>query len=51
MKKLALAAMAAMITVPTIMPAPVMAQERVYRGHHHRYHYRCKRSSGTTGIR
>ena len=49
MKKLALAAMAAMITVPTLVPAPVMAQERVYRGHHHRYHYRCKRSSGTTG--
>jgi uncharacterized protein YcfJ len=26
-----------------------MAQERVYKGQHHRHHYRCKRSSGTTG--
>jgi uncharacterized protein YcfJ len=49
MKKLALAAMAAMITVPTVMPAPVTAQERVYNGRHHRHHYRCKRSKGTTG--
>lgn len=47
--KLAIAMLMAAITAPTIVPAPVMAQERVYQGRHHHYRYRCKRSKGTTG--
>jgi hypothetical protein len=54
--KLAFAALAAMIAVPT-MTAPVSAQDydhhynrdREYRGHGDRYYEHCKRSSGTTG--
>ena len=45
--KLAAAAMALMITVPAIAP-PALAQ--THRTYHGRSHYRCKRSSGTTGL-
>lgn len=53
MKKIMLAALAAAVTVPTIAPEAAFARhrdERVYRGDSHRYQYRCKRSSGTTGL-
>jgi outer membrane lipoprotein SlyB len=52
-KQAALLALGAMITVGTVVPEPVFAQtqERVYQGRtHHHYRYRCKRSSGTTGL-
>jgi uncharacterized protein YcfJ len=52
-KQAALLALGAMITVGTVVPEPVFAQtqERVYQGHNrHHYRYRCKRSSGTTGL-
>lgn len=54
--KLALAALAAMIAVPTALPAPVLAhgagyngEGRTYHGRNGRYRYRCRHSNGTTG--
>ena len=44
--KLAAAGMALMMT-GTAMAPPVLAQTHTYHG---RSHYRCKRSSGTTGL-
>ncbi len=55
MKKIALAAMAAIVAVPTALPAPAMARHHYYndnRSYHGRdgdYRYHCKRSNGTTG--
>jgi len=58
MKKLVLAVLAAAVTVPTVAPT-VVAQGNgyyrdrdghSYRGRNGRYRYRCKRSSGTTGL-
>lgn len=50
-KQAALLALGAMISVATVVPDPAFAQERVYQGHHHHhYRYRCKPSSGTTGL-
>jgi hypothetical protein len=40
----------AAVTVPAALPSPAIAAERVYHGSAHRYHYRCKRSSGRTGL-
>ena len=51
--KLMLAALSAAMVVPALVPAPAMAQSSQYRryhGHDNRYAYRCKRSSGTTGL-
>lgn len=45
--KLTAAAMALMISIPAVM-APASAQTR--DTYHGRSHYRCKRSSGTTGL-
>lgn len=55
MKKLMLAALAAAITVPAVAPQVAFARDRdrdgrVYRGDDRRYEYRCKKSSGTTGL-
>ena len=44
---LATAAMASLIAPVTV---PTAAEARTYHGSHHYYHYRCKRSSGTTGL-
>jgi uncharacterized protein YcfJ len=53
--KIIMAAIAASLTIPAAMPAPAFAKQRhgynrhqVYHGSNHRY--RCKRSSGTTGL-
>ncbi len=51
--KFILAAMAAVVATPVAIPAPALARhhyDRSYHGHNGRYHYRCKRSSGTTGL-
>ena len=52
MKKFALVALMATVAVPTIAPAPAFAQHHHYRTYHGRgaRHYRCRRSSGTTGL-
>lgn len=53
MKKIMLAALSMAVVAPTVMPDVAFARhrdERVYRGDHRRYDYRCKRSSGTTGL-
>jgi len=55
MKKIMLAALAAAVTLPTIAPDAAFArrdrrEDRVYRGNDRNYEYRCKRSSGTTGL-
>ncbi|UAK25240.1 hypothetical protein [Sphingomonas nostoxanthinifaciens] len=34
----------------TAVPSVAFADTRVYHGTSHRYHYRCKRSKGTTGL-
>jgi uncharacterized protein YcfJ len=53
--KLLMAALAAAVAMPTISSAPADAQQRTSK-RHHVYHgsshhrYRCKRSSGTTGL-
>ena len=47
MKTFALAALALAVTIPTIADAD---NGYNYRGRDGRYHYRCKRSSGTTGL-
>ena len=53
-RKYILAAMAAVVAMPVAIPAPAMARhhhyDRDYQGRDGRYHYRCKRSSGTTGL-
>lgn len=52
-RKFILAAMAAVVATPVAIPAPAMARhhyDRDYHGRDGRYHYRCKRSSGTTGL-
>lgn len=49
-KKLMLAAMAAVMVAPAMIPVEASAQHHRYRGHDRRYAYRCKRSSGTTGL-
>ncbi|WP_174292633.1 hypothetical protein [Sphingomonas bacterium] len=46
MKTLATAAMALLIAAPAVAP-PAFAQTHRYHG---RSHYRCKTSSGTTGL-
>jgi len=53
--KIAIAAMAAVVSVPMVIPPAAVAQgynnhrtERSYHGRNKRY-YRCKHSSGTTG--
>ncbi|NIJ07718.1 opacity protein-like surface antigen [Sphingomonas vulcanisoli] len=51
--KLGIAALIAAVAAPTIVPvAPADAQGyyRTYNGHRHYYRYRCKKSSGTTGL-
>ena len=45
--KLAAAAMAVLIAGPAMVP-PALAQ--THRTYHGRTHYRCKKSSGTTGL-
>lgn len=53
MKKFALVALMASVMAPTVAVTPVAAQYRHhYRTYHGRggYHYRCRRSSGTTGL-
>ncbi len=54
-KKITFAALAALVTLPTMVPiaqadARDSRYEHRYRGSDGRYHYRCKRSSGTTGL-
>lgn len=55
----AAAALVSMVAVPNVLPDAASARERHYRGDGHTYHgrdrnyryrYRCKRSSGTTGL-
>jgi len=52
-KTVLLSAMLATVTAaaPVVMPtAATAADPHVYHGTNHRYHYRCKRSKGTTGL-
>jgi hypothetical protein len=50
-RKFLIATLAAAIAAPMAVPAPAMAYDHhYYRGHDRHYHYRCKRSSGTTGL-
>ena len=50
-RKFILAAMAAVIATPVAVPTPALARHHhEYYGRDGRYHYRCKRSSGTTGL-
>ena len=46
--KLLTAAVMAAVAAPVAIPAGADAQTRTYHGRS--YHYRCKRSSGTTGL-
>lgn len=46
--KLLTAAVIAAMIAPVALPAA--ADAHTYYGRHHYYHYRCKRSSGTTGL-
>jgi len=51
--KIILAALSVAVLTPAVVPDAAFARhrdERVYRGDSHRYAYRCKRSSGTTGL-
>ncbi|MDH7639994.1 glycine zipper 2TM domain-containing protein [Sphingomonas oryzagri] len=48
-RKFLIATLAAAVATPVAVPAPAMARH-YYHGHDGRYHYRCKRSSGTTGL-
>ena len=51
MRKFLLAASAATMTVPVVMPAPVLAQGYHGRVWHDRYgRLRCSRPNGTTGL-
>ena len=47
-----LSAMIATVTAvtPVAMPTAAFAAEQVYHGSNHRYHYRCRRTKGTTGL-
>jgi hypothetical protein len=49
-RKFLIAALAAAVATPVAVPAPAMAASHYYRGHDRHYHYRCKRSSGRTGL-
>ena len=50
-RKFILAALAAAVATPVAIPAPAFARHHDhYSGRDGRYHYRCKRSSGTTGL-
>lgn len=46
--KLLTAAVLAAVAAPVAVPVSADAQSRTYHGRYH--HYRCKRSSGTTGL-
>lgn len=37
-------------TTPVVMPTAADARTHTYHGRDGRYHYRCKRSSGRTGL-
>jgi hypothetical protein len=51
LKKLLMSANIATMIVPVAVPAPAAARHyHTYRGHDGRYHYRCRRSKGTTGL-
>jgi hypothetical protein len=50
MKKTLLGALIAATVIPAAVPTVAFASERSYHGHDRRHHYRCKRSSGTTGL-
>ncbi len=54
--KLAMAALAALVSVPATMPAPALAQSSAYQRHHHVYHgsggyyrHRCGGGNGAVG--
>jgi hypothetical protein len=49
-RKFLIAAIAAAVATPVAMPAPTMAAAHTYHGRNHHYRYRCKRSSGRTGL-
>lgn len=51
-KTMLLSAMIATLAAatPVVMPTAADARTHTYRGHDGRYHYRCKRSSGRTGL-
>jgi hypothetical protein len=50
-RKIMLAALAVAVVVPGLSsPQPASARDREYRGQDRQHHYRCKRSSGTTGL-
>lgn len=52
MKKVLAAALMVAVATPTVVIEPAAAQ-RTYRGsdgRYHHYRYRCKKSSGTTGL-
>jgi hypothetical protein len=52
LKRFVMSATLAALVVPVAVPAPVLAADQVHHAYHGnggRYHYRCKRSSGTTG--
>jgi len=51
LKKLLMSASIAAMVVPVAVPAPANASHgHTYKGRDGRYHYRCKRSKGTTGL-
>jgi hypothetical protein len=51
LKKLLMSATIAAMVAPMAVPAPAAAASgHTYRGRDGRYHYRCKRSKGTTGL-
>ena len=54
MKKLGIAALMMAVAAPTIVvpttAAGAQGYYRTYNGHRHYYRYRCKKSSGTTGL-
>lgn len=52
MKKFLLSATLAAMVAPVALPAPVAAASHgyTYRGRDGHYHYRCRRSKGTTGL-
>jgi hypothetical protein len=50
-KTILFAAVAAVVATPVAMPTPVAAASgHTYHGRDGRYHYRCKKSKGTTGL-
>ncbi len=53
MKKLLMSAAAVAMVAPVAVPLPVAAAthyDHSYHGRGGRYHYRCRRSKGTTGL-